>query len=261
MTNTTQYTFGDSDLAAARLRHLADAYEEPTRALLGEVVERRPRHVVDLGSGPGHTTRLLHEVLAPDRTTGLERSPAYLAAARSVAPPGVSFVECDVLRVPLPVADADFVFCRHLLAHVVDLRAAISGWAALGPTGVRLVIQETETMESGDPVLRRYYASVAAMQAAHGQATYVGASIDDAFVGTPWRVVHSDVREVRQPAATMARLHAMNLRTWRRDPAAVALFSSAEMDRLTADLDGIAKGDRVIPPVVNGLREVVADRV
>ena len=56
------YTFGDDEVAARRLELLAHVYEPPTRALLARWAPPVVGLAVDLGCGPGHTTRLLHEL-------------------------------------------------------------------------------------------------------------------------------------------------------------------------------------------------------
>ena len=61
------YTFGDSALAAQRLDVLADVFDPATRAFLEEAIEPGPGVVFDLGCGPGRTTRLLVDVLQPER--------------------------------------------------------------------------------------------------------------------------------------------------------------------------------------------------
>jgi trans-aconitate 2-methyltransferase len=251
------YTFGDTDLAAERLRLLAVAYEPATRELLERWGLRGAEHALDLGSGPGHTTRLLHEALAPARTTGLDSSPRYVADAQRTAPPGVSFVVQDLLKPPFAVAPGDLIFCRHLVAHVADPGAAFAAWTTLGRPGARLIVQETETMASDDPTLARYYESVAAMQARHGQKMQIGGHLEAALAETPWRIEHSAARALTLEPRLMARIHVMNLRTWRHDPAATALFTPAALDDLDVRLAAIAEGDRPCAMVKNQLREIV----
>src|SRR5580693_3011189 len=72
------YTFGDNDLASARLRRLAEIYEPETRELLQDSGVRTPHLAVDLGCGPGWSTSLLQEVLNPDCTVGLDASKHYI---------------------------------------------------------------------------------------------------------------------------------------------------------------------------------------
>jgi hypothetical protein len=53
-----------------------------------------------------------------------------------------------------------------------------------------------------------------------------------------------EIDEMQVPGAVMAELHALNLRTWSRDPAAIALFGSAALSELSQALDEIARGAR-----------------
>src|SRR5262245_38519422 len=146
------YVFGDSRLASDRLRWLALVYEPALRELVGRWGPDRPAHAVDLGSGPGHATLLLHELLKAQRTTGIDASAPFVAEGTRNAPPGVRFVEHNVLEPPFPVDPADFLYCRHLLAHVAEPHEAFSAWVGLGRPGTRLAVQETESLESEEPV-------------------------------------------------------------------------------------------------------------
>jgi SAM-dependent methyltransferase len=252
------YTFGDTDLAAERLRWLALAYESASRDLLGRWGGPAAAHAIDLGSGPGHTTRLLHETLAAMRTTGIDSSPRFVAEAQRTAPPGVSFVIADLLRPPFAVEPGDVLFCRHLVAHIAEPGLAFSSWTELARPGARLIVQETETIASDHPTLARYYEWVAAMQARHRQQLRIGAHLEAALTATPWRIEHNSVRQLNLEPRLMARIHVMNLRTWRHDPAAIALFESAALDDLDVQLSAIAEGaTRCAAAVRNELRELV----
>jgi trans-aconitate 2-methyltransferase len=257
MNSTSKYTFGDSDQAAERLSLLAGMYESATRDLLLARAPRGVEHAVDLGCGPGYTTRLLHEVLAPRHTTGIDSSERYIEQARQWESPELSFMLHDVLQPPFPVPPANLMFCRHLLTHIADLRGALLAFRELGAPGAYLVIQENETLAASDPTLARYYECVSALQAAHGQRTHVGARLNAVCAESPFRVEHSALRVLAQPAASMARLHRMNLSTWRLNERASALFEPAELDSLDERLARIESGDVSAQPVENALRELV----
>ena len=261
MNSDSKYTFGDSDRAAERLRRLADAYEGATRALLSESAPPKPEHAIDLGCGPGYTTRLLHAAVAARSTTGIDSSARYVELAQRNAPNGVRFVVHDVLAPPYPVPRAQLLFCRHLLAHVADPHAALLAFAELALPGAYLFIQENETLSSNDKTLARYYECVSLMQAAHGQRTHVGPHLAAASDGTPFRIEYSGLRPLQQDARMMARLHRMNLATWRENDRARSLFDSQELDGLDAVLGDIETGAKAAEPVRNDLRELVLRRI
>jgi trans-aconitate 2-methyltransferase len=236
-----RYTFGDSDLAAARLRLLADVFAPASRHLLTRWVSRAPQHAVDLGSGPGYTTRLLHEETGAARTTGVERSPALLMRARRSAVDGITYIDADVTQHPLPIASADVVFSRFLLTHLADPRRVVSGWLdALHPGG-RLLLQETAVITSDDPTFARYYTLLAQLQHHHGQDLTIGRRLRDAVDDTGVRVLHDARRDLHPSTTAMARLHAWNLRAWRHDPYAAAAFDPVELDGLHDRLDRMAE--------------------
>jgi trans-aconitate 2-methyltransferase len=250
------YTFGDDEVAASRLDLLASVYAQPTRSLLARWAPPRVGLAVDLGCGPGHTTRLLHELLEPARIVGIERSPAYLELARAhlADVPGVELRQDDVTQ-PLPVDGADLVFARFLLTHLAAPAAALRGWArALAPGG-RLIVQETARLVSRDPALGRYYELVAELQQRHGQALEVGARLADLAGEAGLVVEHARVRPLVQRPGEMAALHVLNLRGWRRDPEA-ADFDDDELDALDEALVGIARGGPA-EPVEQDLGELV----
>src|SRR5512142_2019322 len=168
----SHYTFGDGDLAAQRLRHLAETYEPSSRALLARLgpVEGG---ALDLGCGPGHTTALVAEALRPAWTAGLERSARLLAQARERVP-GASFHEHDVTVAPFPVAPAAVVYSRFLLTHLPDPAAAVRTWAGALAPGGRLVLEETATLTSEHPAIQRYYDLVDALQDHYGQRFRIG---------------------------------------------------------------------------------------
>src|SRR5215471_7801964 len=72
------YTFGDSDLAAERLRLLAEAFAPSSRAFLERLAREPAAVAVDLGCGPGYTTALLASLTGARRTVGLDASARFI---------------------------------------------------------------------------------------------------------------------------------------------------------------------------------------
>jgi len=254
-----RYTFGDSPAAADRLALLAATYEPSTARLLRMCASLAPRRAMDLGCGPGHSTRLVHAVVAPSATVGIDRSPDHVARARASAPPGVEYAVHDVTRAPLPGAPPpDLLYCRFLLTHLRDPARALAGWAAAS-AGDRatLVIEGTAEMSSSHPAFLLYYRLVAGLQRHYGQDAAVGRTLDRALIGSGWLAEISVVRELSLPARRMARLHALNLATWRQDPFARGSFAPAMLDELGVALEAIASGRAEAPDVRHSMRQLV----
>jgi trans-aconitate 2-methyltransferase len=256
----TNYTFGDNERASARLRLLAELYEPETRELLRRGGLLPPRIAVDLGCGPGWSTRLVHESLWAERTVGLDSSERYVAEAQRIQTPGLEFHVHDVRRVPFPAAAPNALFCRFLLTHLSNPKQALQAWAGDAASGATLFIHETETLETEHPALRRYYDLVGRLQEHYGQTLLVGAVLGKYVESNGWKLVENSRCTLHKSARHMAELHSDNLRTWRSDPFAAQTFSAAELDSLQESLDGIAKGLENAGIVVNVARQIIARR-
>ena len=143
-----KYQFGDAEVASRRLAVLARVFEPSTAALLADCDVARPDLAVDLGCGPGWTTRQLAAALQPTRTFGLDRSEAFLQEARAQG--GAEYFSHDVSQTPFPVPAPQLIFCRFLLSHLSNVGDVLSAWLdALQPGGREGVLEQR-----GDGALR-----------------------------------------------------------------------------------------------------------
>jgi len=255
------YTFGDNDQASARLRQLAELYEAETRDLLERGRVRGPRVAVDLGCGPGWSTRLLQNVVNADRTVGLDASERYITEARANRGSWLEFYVYDIARAPFPVPSPDILFCRFLLTHLSSPAEVIATWGKISAPDAILFIHETESLETDHPALRRYYEFVAQLQQHYGQKLLVGSFLEDCFENSDWHLTESKRVVLEKPAAKMAQLHLANLRTWRYDEYARLAFDFDEVDSLDASLRRIATGADHGAVVLNTARQIIARRV
>jgi SAM-dependent methyltransferase len=239
----TGYSFGDTELAAERLRVLDTVFASTTDALLAVVDAETtvaPRRVADLGCGPGATTGRLASRYPQAAVTGIDASEAFLTAARP-AVPGATFVAADVTR-PLPGAPFDLVFARFLLAHLPDVPAAIASWlAALAPGGV-LVLEETEQIASTDPTFARYESLSDARVRAAGADVYAGRAISAAIPPTA-EIVVDRVVPLDLTAGQAASMFWRNLATWGEDAVTDGLVTEPDRVTLLAALTARAGDD------------------
>lgn len=255
-----RYTFGDTDEAAARLKRLAELYEPETREFLERSRVQGPKLAIDLGCGPGWSTSLLQRVLNPGRTVGLDASERYVVQARRIHGPGLEFQVHDITRERFPVKAPEVMFCRFLLTHLRSLEDVLSLWAEVAAPRATLFIHETETLETDNSTLRRYYELVARLQRHYGQALFVGLFLEQCLGKSGWRLVENERLTLKKPAVKMAQLHLSNLRTWRQDEYARQTFDAAEMDALEASLADISEDSANQEMVMNGARQILARR-
>lgn len=208
----TRYTYGDSELAAERLGLVAATFAPVTRRFLHRTAPRDPGLAIDVGCGPGHTTALVHEVTRADRTVGLDASAAYVARARRVAPPGVSFEVHDAAQVPFPTGPADLVYARLLLAHLREPEAVVRAWTTqLAPGGV-VLLDDLEAITTVDHAMRTYLEEVAGpVVRREGGALLVGPALHAMPDPPGTERIHDDVATFTPPAPVSARIFAMNL--------------------------------------------------
>jgi hypothetical protein len=128
------------------------------------------------------------------------------------------------------------------------------------PPRRRLVLEETAALESPDPVFVDYYAHVRALQRHYRQDTFVGRRLGAIADRTAWRVERFEVTRVVLDARLMATLHAMNLRTWSRDPFAASAFDPRTIAAMGEALEAVAGGARDAPPVSGDVGQAVLVR-
>lgn len=232
------YAYGRDGIAAVRLGMLHEIFSPAGRELIEAVRgERTFGLVVDLGCGPGHTTRMLGEMLHPARLVGLDLGREFLEIARrDVA--GAAFLEHDLTRIPFPEAPADLMYARYVLTHLRDVPGRLRDWGSQLVPGGLLLVEENEWVEAREPAFERYMTLSTEVLAHGGTDLYIGSRLEGHLIGLPLRVVVSRVREVSPPSAAVARMFALNLRSWGEHPGArphadEVAWLRAELERLS----------------------------
>lgn len=255
----SHYTFGDNELARSRLEHLAQAYEASSAEFLRTGMPSRVARAVDLGSGLGLTTALLAQVSRASFVAGYERSANYLSYARAQYPQ-LTFREVDVLCPPYPDSELDVIYARFLLTHLDEPQKVMKSCVEHLRPGGRLLVEEVKELSSTIPVLQKYYGLVAEMQAHYGQELTVGARLSEMAEGLPCCRV--TVKEVRPDlaTATMVRLHAMNIGTWKNDPFMRSRHGVAGLEQLEAELEELLRAGDSQPSVVCVMAQAIVER-
>ena len=241
------YAFGDSEPAARRLGLLADVFEPPSRAFLSRFAGGPVDLAVDLGCGPGHSTRLVASVLGARRTLGLDQSASFVAMAEAAAPPRASFAVHDVTMVPFPAGPAGIIYGRFLLTHLPDPPATLAAWATQLAPGGLLLVDEVERIRTAQPALRGYLDTAAALLASRGHRLEIGAALHRLPDPPGLTRRHDRLAHLAPPAARAAELFAQNLAVWRDSAVQARVATGPELDRLAGALaevaDGAAEGE------------------
>ncbi|MBN1341648.1 MAG: class I SAM-dependent methyltransferase [Phycisphaerae bacterium] len=234
------YLFGDSDLAARRLKILADAFAPSTRAFLASASDRACPLAVDLGCGPGHTTHLLADTVPCERIVGLDNSQHFIRLAAPTATHRVSFRLHDVTRVPLPGGPCDLIFTRFLLTHQTDPSDLVAKWLTQLQPGGRLLLEETESIHTSVPAFKTYVDLVEAMLADAGHTLYVAPHLDRIRLPNTVRKRSGNLARIAPTNDLVARMFSMNLQTWKNIPFIREHYDPKSIHELEKDLDAMA---------------------
>lgn len=253
------YQFGDSGLAAERLRRLAAVFDPSSREFLAPLAALVPRAVADLGCGPGHTTRLLAQVFPAADVLGVDNSANFVDLARQTRADRVRYEMADVTR-PLAGGPFDLIYCRYLLTHLPRPAAAIDGWSAQLRPGGLLAIEENQWIRTDQPAFAKYLSIVEALLADSGQMLYVGAELETVD-GWPLLVKRaSELVPIAVGDREAAGMFLPNLLGWRGRPFVERNYSVAELDTLRDDLQRLAGDAKDTSSITFGRRRMVLAR-
>ncbi len=240
----SDYAFSDTDAAAARLRIVANVFEPDLEHALQTLEAREPWLAVDLGCGPGYTTRTLAAAVGPRLTIGLDTSRTLLQRARAESPARVSYLQHDVASGRLPCAPTDLLFARFLLTHLAEPERVIRTWASGLQPGGSILIVEIDEILTEHTVLEEYLRIAEELIAIRHGCLYVGRELSAADPPTGTAVAHNIATTVRVASADAARMFGLNLAVWRNDPHIRRRHAEAVLDSLAHDLEALTDSAR-----------------
>ncbi|MCY3737573.1 MAG: class I SAM-dependent methyltransferase [Gemmatimonadaceae bacterium] len=249
------YALGHSQLAAERLKLVARLFEPEMRRFIRDAAPPHPRVAVDLGCGPGCTTRLLRQASGAAVAVGVDLSEQFLGVAADSAP-ALRFVRHDLTEGPPPVEPADLLFCHLLLSHLAAPLLAIESWkACLTPAGV-ILVDEVESIQTDDPVFVEYLALVEEAIGGRGGELYVGRKLAEAGAPRGLRLRSSRVEPQSVAAKDAATMFGMTFQTLREDPAVQAAAGPAGLAALGRALEARTALEGQ-PPLEWRMRQIV----
>src|SRR5918997_3373930 len=234
------YAFGETVLAAERLRLVSEVFDPTSEAFVSETVRSRPRLALDLGCGSGFTTRLLSRIARPEKTVGVDRSEAFVNRALASAAGSEEYVVADVaapMRIEGLRERPDLIYARFLASHLPEPERAISCWAKELEAGGLLLVEEVESISTPVAAFEQYLKIVSEMLDHYGNELFVGSRLATARWNDGLRVEVERTAEVRPNTGQAARMFSTNLPNWRHDPYVEANHPPDKLERLAVELD------------------------
>jgi trans-aconitate 2-methyltransferase len=256
------YLFTDSDIAAQRLRVLADVFAVSSRAFMQDVVSVAPQVAVDLGCGPGYTTHLLADTTHCAQAIGLDSSDRFLALAAQSTTEHISFAHHDITQIPFPTGQSDLIFCRFLLTHLQDPASVIERWATQLRSQGLLLVEEVEWIRTEHSLLRRYLEIQAALLRQQANELYIGPRLEQQQVNDGNRLRRRLSRVYHLPVSTRqaAIMFAMNLPSWKQHPFIQQQYGTI-IDQIERDLRELAKTPISGSEIEWGMRQLAYEHV
>jgi trans-aconitate 2-methyltransferase len=166
-----------------------------------------PRHVVDVGCGPGTLTGLLAKRWPNAVVEGIDSSPEMIAVAADV--PGVSFSLADAADWQ-PPGDVDVVVSSAALQWIPRHQKLMSKWASALPSGGWLAVQVPGNFDSPSHALMRSLAqgprwapelrqAINATDVVGSPESYKAVLLDGGLVADVWETTYLHLLKGRDP--------------------------------------------------------------
>lgn len=255
------YLFKDTDSATRRLQVLAGVFAPSSRTFLWDIVSTVPQIAVDLGCGPGYTTRLLADTTQCVQAIGLDTSEHFLSLARRNATEHISFVRQDVTQVPFPIEQSDLISCRFLLTHLQDPQSVIERWATQLRLQGLLLLEEVEWIQTEHALLRTYLDILAALLEQQANQLYIGPFLDKQQSGNGLRQCLSRVYHLPVSTKQAATMFFLNIPSWKNQPFIQQQYSTSMIEQLERDLRELAETSTSEGEIEWGLRQLAYERM
>lgn len=239
----TSYAFGDVGVASLRLWLLDSVFAVPTDLLIDEACSTPINLAVDLGCGPGYTTRRLGDRVRPVRLVGIDQSEAFLKEG-ALTMPSIEWLRHDVTQLPLPTGPADVLHARFVLSHLPQPESVLTSWLEqLRPKGY-LFIQEDDRVQAEEPALLLYEDMARSLVTRRGGDLWVGARLAAVRPPQGYETIMNRVYPHPVPIAVAAQLFSMNFSVWRHDPLITENHAPKVLEELEQDLAMLATSNR-----------------
>ena len=255
-----EYLFGDSDIAANRLRLLHDIFAESSRAFLSESASTRPNLAIDIGCGPGHTTRLLNATLNPNQVVGIDSSESLIAEARTHSDHEHYLVH-DATVVPFPAKPADALYARFVVTHLKDPVDVLGAWATQLVEGGLLLLDEVETISTSNEVFSEYLGILDSLMSHERRTLYIGPSLGRLQIPGSLGLQNNHVRTLGVRDQQAAEMFRLNMEAWRDHRFLIDTYGVTQISHVADQLGAIARDVNAGSTIEWTMRQMVFERV
>lgn len=251
------YMFSGRQEALERLELLNALFFPATRDFVKDNLPGRVGLLLDLGCGPGYTTRSLSSVVDAGRIIGLDSSEFFIERARELSEgvPQIEYRLHDMTQMPFPTAGADAIYLRFLLTHLRDPRTSLLEWASHLVDGGLMLIEETEEFNTEVPVFREYMEMSEALLESNDNVLFIGGLLDGWDYEGKLSRGYSGVARVRVPTGPAARMFYLNTFSWEDSPFIKKNYGG-DVGRIKAELNRMAESGDPTSTIEWGVRQV-----
>ncbi|KAF5412145.1 MAG: Trans-aconitate 2-methyltransferase [Candidatus Methanophagaceae archaeon] len=211
------YVFTGKGIAAERLEKVNKLFFPATKNSLQTQALEKVSLLVDLGCGPGYTTRALSSIINANEYLGLDNSKYFIEQARALSKDfaQIAYKLHDVTKTPFPAEKADIIYSRFLLTHMHTPKRTILDWGTqLSDVGM-LIIEETEDIKTDVPVFKEYIRIADALLRSNGNILFIGKILDEWGYNGKLEKKYCGVAEVPTSTKQAAEIFLLNIPSWK----------------------------------------------
>ncbi|UOR12874.1 class I SAM-dependent methyltransferase [Halobacillus amylolyticus] len=252
------YSFGDSNIAVERLNLVERMFGPTSRSFIRNTVKIHSKLALDLGCGPGNTTKMIAEEINPDKIIGVDVSRSHLN--RAIENNDFEFVEHNVTSTPLPNSPADVIFARFLLSHLPNPLECMEAWIGELKPGGSLLCEEDEWTHSNHPAIQTYFKLAAELIKHNGGDLYVGKRFGELEDNSNYKIQHREIVSITPPIELVARNFLLNFDVWRNEQYILDHYNQDFLNEIASEIQEISMNPDTTT-VEWGLHQIAIEKV